>query len=189
MTTPRSVFGDPPLVPIDLFEKSKAGERPPGIQVPYEAGQSKGFAEIGLEPELDRKEGDVGERRLESRRSWPERDVLGLDDWESGLLISDMICILLRKSHRGSLGDVDSPDRPVVVGECEDVSPVSVLDEKRLEQCTVACGSGSGEAGEPVLGYSIHVVLGICGRFEALGVRWEVGWVGYGSFKDHFGRC
>lgn len=51
--------------------------------------------------------------------------------------MSDMTFHCMRTTHRGSLGYIDSADRAIIIGECENIPPVSVLDEEGLEQLAV----------------------------------------------------
>lgn len=88
MTSPRSILPNLPLMLVNLFQESEAGERPPGIDVPHQAGQTESLAEIGLEPELNGEERDVGERGFEGWCSRTEGDAPWLDYWETSLIIS-----------------------------------------------------------------------------------------------------
>jgi hypothetical protein len=103
MASPRSVLSNLPLVLVDLFQEGKAGKRSPGVDIPYQTGQTEGLAEVGLESELDGEECDVGERGFEGWCSRTEGDVPWLDYWESSLGVS--------KCSRGCMRE-DLPKRP-----------------------------------------------------------------------------
>ena len=91
MTSSRSILSNLPSVLVNLFQEGKAGERSPGINIPYQTGQTKGLAEVGFESELDGEECDIGERGFKGWCSRAEGDVPWLDYWESSLVISRLL--------------------------------------------------------------------------------------------------
>lgn len=89
------------------------------------------------------------------------------------------------KTYRGGFGNVDSPDRSIIVGEGQDIPPVSVFYEKRLEQLPVTGAGCFVESRQPLICDCIDVMLQISWWFESVMVRREVGWVWDGCCKNH----
>jgi hypothetical protein len=91
----------------------------------------------------------------------------------------------MRETYRSGLGDINGPNWPVVIGESENIPPVSILHEQRLEETPIASSRSLGEGREPFLGDGGNVMVDIGRRLVSLGMGREVGGVGYRSFKNH----
>jgi hypothetical protein len=88
-------------------------------------------------------------------------------------------------TYGSSFGDIDGPDRPIIIGESEDITPVTILHEKRLEKSAITTSSGLGECSKPLLGNGSDIMMDIGRRLKPSSVGRKISGMGYRGFEDH----
>ena len=166
---------------MDPLQQRETRPRLPALVLPYEPRYSIARPQLRRKVKVEREVGDVRERVLDLGLDEREVGCFGFGKYRLGSVFRPDV-----RTHPGGIGDVDGPHGTKVIGESQDISPVPVLDEQRLEQLSIAALCSLCKRLQPLGRYGSRVVFGVrLRRLVARAVGGKVGRLGERESDSH----
>lgn len=158
-------------ITMNTLKQSKRCKRLPRVCLPAQMGNPKRGSSLGIEAKVEGEEGDIGKGAI---NVWLR------------VCKDEIFCLYDGETRRSGIGNVGCTDRAVIICECENVAPETIVREQRRKELSIVRCACELELREPVLSDRVHLMLDGIIRSETLPVGRQVGGKGSGEVGGHF---